>query len=197
MEIQILKQGLLPVTEIEEYLFSQLNLNQTDEKDSTIPPPLAPSYEYMSYTLIKVVKNILGKHNTDTLVFFNGSGSMCSGSLSNLEIGTNYILKVYETRKQDIKPDLKKYLRDRGLFIQDWENKKIYTNHICHVWLLTLKDEVVKGNIKQNKREQLMKEFNQSFDKLSEEERKNRIKVIKETKPEEMTYTEFVKFINK
>jgi hypothetical protein len=194
LQIQILKHGSLPVTEIREFMHNQLYENQRFNNKLNSLPPLPP-YNYLSYSLIKVIEIISGNPIADTIVFFNGTGSMCLGSLSQYEVGKSYILKVSESSKQEIKPELIKYIQERGLLSHDWTDKNIYTNGICYEWLLTLEDKIVKGFIKHNKRAQLMRELNQNYGNLSDDEMQKLKTMVQATKSEEMDYSDFVSLI--
>ena len=195
IQIQILKHGLLPVDQIRKIKFDHEFKGQNLEMDSIPTPPLPP-FDFMSYTVLKVLNKITQGPTSDTIVFFNGSGVRCLGSLASLKTGENYILRISDKSKLEFDADIKTHLAKSGLKNMDWWHRDIFTNGICYEWLLDIEDGIVKGNITQNIRLDLLREFRQTNDALTEDEREEKLQLIRETNSEEMLFSDFVNLIN-
>ncbi|MEZ4907054.1 MAG: hypothetical protein R2771_05305 [Saprospiraceae bacterium] len=195
VHVKILKHGLLPVEYVKKIKFDHIFKSYNFENDSISSPPLPP-FDYFSYTVLKFANRITPSPISDTIVFFNGTGSMCLGSINHLKQGGNYIIKIKNKQKFQFEDEIRTRLESIGLKNEDWWDRDIYTNDICYEWLLKLENGLVSGNITQNKLMELLKELNRTNNALTEDEKRKKQQIIRETKPEEMLFSDFVHLIN-
>jgi len=192
-QVEVLQHKTLPVETICHFLTERKNPAGRSESAVSTSIPLFP-YDYTSYTILLVLDEIMGKATSDTIIFFNGAGSMCLASMENNPVGSKFILKLNESAREALDKDLKEHLVEKSMLEPELQQWKIYAADDCHQWLLRLDGDMVSGNITQNERHTLVNELNRDAF-LSPDEREYLLKKMRAAPLETMHYQDFVRVI--
>ena len=176
IRIRIIEQGFLNVEKLRKDITEIKYPNSKTQKNF----PLLP-IDYTSFTKIEIIENLLGSQMQDTLIFLNGSGSMCLGSLENYELGQELVIRYELDRFYDpiVLESLEKSIGTKMEFI---------SNDACTNWALRLIEEKVVGNIFRSKRAEEIQKMHNQIEHLSKEEIQDRYDEIRNIKQEEIGY---------
>ncbi|MBP6397980.1 MAG: hypothetical protein KA340_08870 [Saprospiraceae bacterium] len=190
----ILSHYQLPLEEIQIYSglleAKEWRLKNNSMDDENRPPPPPPPFNFTSYTVIKVEKVLRGLYAEDTIIFFNGHGSMCLSSLEDKKSGSRYIFKVHGTNKEHLNISVKEHLVNKGL-LNEIVYKPTFINSICEEWYLAIHDDLIVGNITANYRFIFAREFIRQHPGMTDAERIQYSEGLAKIKTERMLYKEF------
>lgn len=106
---------------------------------------------YRSLTKIKVNNWYQNKMKEDTIFYANGDGTTCTESVDKFKVGERVIIKSLKASIYDFhlqfraSPDIR-----LNEFMREYTLKPIVVSGICDVSLLSIKDDLVVGNITKN-----------------------------------------------
>lgn len=193
-QVEVLQHKTLPVETLRHFFTERMTPSWKSESADSAQIPLFP-YDYTSFTILLVVDEIMGKATSDTIIFFNGAGSMCLASMENSKIGSRFILKPNESREAVLDKEMENYLVEKGMLLPELQRMEIYTAGDCHQWRLHVDGSTVAGNITQNERQALVNELNRNA-VLPPDKRDYLLKKIRDVPLERILYRDFVRLIH-
>ncbi len=143
IKAKVIDHKTLPVDQIRKELSSQ------QLRDYSVEVPTSPLVPFEIFGLMKLLieDKVVGSVVRDTIIFANGHSSMCMASISELEVGTDLILKLKMEHKREFMN-----LGSTKFLGSEYRNLDIYTTTICSNWRLELNNNYAIGYIFKNKR---------------------------------------------
>lgn len=156
-----------------------------DLKNLSIPPQPHPPHNFISYTKIAVVENLLGEQKNDTLIFLNDYKGTCGAHLGFTKIGREFVIRYNEVKidHADIE-EIRQFLNS---------SLKPVTASDCINWKLTINNTKAIGNIFTSKRAKNLQKLLDDGEEFTEEELEHKIEHIKHIKEDKLEYITLIR----